>query len=332
MSIAKKIIFILAVMACIGPVPYSFAEGLTDESWTENAWNELEGRLHDKGSLDYYYSNNDVTYNHVSAGNNIEFDLTESFTIYNSIYYKYLREEYSYPVYDFYSTDGSGKTVHKKGSAYGMDDIDVGIRHRILDGEYGLLSQKVNVSIPGPYDENTDFALGDGKYKVNYRIFYGYSLSRLYLNLSTGYNWRSGNLSDQLHYSGAIVGKISQAVRVRVKLDGTFRIKEADENNNSSTPKTERVDKNTANGSGIFFNNTAESLTRSCGGNGSGFSSDTSLTTTTVEHRNMLTLSFGMMVKLTNSFGLDLGYKPAVHSNDIEQDASYSAGIYYMLI
>jgi len=106
----KLLIFvIIAVIAGIVHGQSSFADELNDESWTAEAWNELEGRLHDRVSLDYFHSDNDVTYNQASLSNHIEFDLTESFNIYNSIYYKYLWEEYNYQVYDTTSTDGSIK-------------------------------------------------------------------------------------------------------------------------------------------------------------------------------------------------------------------------------
>jgi len=216
-----------------------------------------------------------------------------------------------------------------------VDDIDAGLKQRLLDADYGILSHKVSVTIPGPYDENASFALGNGKYKIDYRILYGYSLSRLYFNLSAGYRWRFGNLTDQFRYSGAIVGKITQNIRMRIKLDGTLLVRDDYKTNNSSSvPATERVKKSSAGVETVPCTDYSSiyDLKPACGGNGAGFSSDTSLTSTTEEHRNTLNFNLGMMIKFTNNFGLDISYKPAVHSDDLDQDTSYSAGIYYIIL
>ncbi len=335
----KLIVFITVLVVASMPVNECFADELNDESWSAGAWNELEGRLHDKISLDYFHSNNDVTYSHFSLGNNIEFDLTESFSIYNSIYYKYLWEKYSYQVYDSMSTDGSNKTIRREGRAYGLDDIDAGLKHRVIGGSYGILSHKINVTIPGPYDEDASFTLGNGIYKTDYRILYGYQYSRVYFNLSAGYRWRSGDLTDQLHYSGAIVGKVFQNIRMRIKLDGTFLIKDNYKaNNTGSAPSTERVGKKKT-GSSVTGDNESDVINKNiyqirtaCGGNGAGFSSDTSLASSTAERRNTLNLTLGMMINLNEDIALDLSYKPSIDSYALEQDISYSAGITYMIL
>ncbi|MBU0991836.1 MAG: hypothetical protein KJ737_05015 [Proteobacteria bacterium] len=317
---AIKIAVVATLMANIITAAHCFAGSLRDESWAENTCsNGLDGRLHDKISLNYYIENN-FEYANATICNHVEYDFTDSITMFNTICYKYIRSEYSYSVYDEYSADGSNKTNVMTGDAYGLDDIDVGLKQRLLDSDYGIFTHKIKVSIPGPYDENETLPLGSGKYNIDYSILYGYSLQRIYLNLETGYRWRSGGLSGQINYSAGIVARITCAIRARVKVHGRSYLNNGEEGDTTSgvTTSTEMINRNSVN--------------RACGGDGGGFTSDTTLNDSTDDRFSDLILNLGLMIKLTDNIGLNCNYRPSIHIRNMSEDTSLSVGIFYWFI
>lgn len=212
MRITIKRFIVMAAMAEAMLANYCFA----------GAWTLPEGKLYDKASLNYYTA--DPNFTDKNVGNYLEYGLTDSISVTNSIYYKQIRNQYSSTVAGIPSTTTTATN--------GIADVEIGLKHKLSEGSNGVFSHQAMVKIPGDYDKNGALPLGNGQVDLEYRVLYGVSLGHLlpggYANLEAGYRYRAEAPSDELRYLAEVGADITERLYARVKLDGIFSMGNAD--------------------------------------------------------------------------------------------------------
>ncbi len=274
-DITKKIFIVMAVVADIltaGAFNYCHA----------GAWTLSGGKMYEKLSLNYYTANPNFT--DMNIGNYIEYGFTDTLSIVNSVYLKQIRNQY-------HST-ASGATTTTTTTTSGIADIELGLKHKMVEGSYGILSHQALVKIPGPYDKNNALPLGNGQFDAEYRVLYGFSLWRLfpgYANFEAGYRYRAEIPSDEFRYLVEAGVNITKQFYARVKLDGIQSL------------------------------NNADNVT------------DQSGNPTTIYQFDLQKLDCALGYKLTDTWGLEIGYTPTLYARNTAEGTSYSVGITYLL-
>lgn len=271
MQVDKKKFIAIAVMAMItlaGAFSSCFA----------GAWTLPEGKLYNKASLNYFTA--DANFTDTNIGNYIEYGLTDTISLVNSIYFKRIRNSYN--------STGSDLTT----TTTGIADIEVGLKHKLMEGSHGVLSHQGEVKIPGSYDKNALLPLGNGQFDAEYRVLYGLSLWRLfpgYANIEAGYRFRAEAPSDEFRYLLEIGADITSRLYARVKLDGIVSMNNAD---------------STADASG---------------------------NPTAIYQFDLQKLDSALGYKLTDEWGLEFGYTPTLHAKNTAKGTSWSVGVTYLL-
>lgn len=203
------------------------------------AWTAPKYGFYEKLAFNFYYSNDtfDKTGSRVDTANNgkfsdynisnyFEFGLTDELTVINSLTYKWLEDDN-----DLRRTKG-----------YGLGDVDLGVRYKLMDNTIGVVSSQALVKIPGPYDRNDPLPLGNGQFDGELRLLYGrtlYPLIPAYGNVEIGYRWRAGDPSDEFRYLVEFGVDVTKSLYGRLKLDGIYSIdngnKFADDGNPTTT-------------------------------------------------------------------------------------------------
>lgn len=271
MQAVKKRFIVIAVVA-----GSALAGAFT--SCFAGAWTPPEGKLYDKSSLNYYTA--DANFTDTNIGNYIEYGLTDTVSIINSIYFKRIKNSYN--------SNGSDVAT----TTTGIADMEMGLKHKLMEGPYGILSHQGVVKIPGPYDKNGALPLGNGQFDVEYRVLYGLSLWRLfpgYANFEAGYRYRAEAPSDEFRYLAEIGADITNRLYARVKLDGIQGMHNA------------------------------------------GKVTDQSGNPTTMYEFDLLRLDSALGYKLTDTWGVELGYSPVLSAVNTAKGASWSVGATYQL-
>ncbi len=196
------------------------------------AWTAKKGEMYNKFALNYYYA--DENYN--ANGDRgkfplngkfrdynfqyyMEYGITDDLTIISSMYYKYLKKE--------------DDSILIK--TWGISDVDLGLKSKLLDTKFGVLSAQGLIKIPALYDKNDPVPLGNGQYDFEFKFLYGVSfMPRFpgYFNTELGYRYRTQDPSDEWRYLVEFGMDLSKKVYARVKLDG---IKSANNGKNAFT-------------------------------------------------------------------------------------------------
>jgi len=212
MRLTLKRFFVVTVIAEAMLANYCFA----------GAWTLPQGKLYDKASLNYYTA--DPNFTDKNIGNYIEYGITDSISIINSIYYKQIKNQYSSTV--------AGITTTTTSKTHGIADVEIGLKHKLSEGSTGVFSHQVMVKIPGDYDKNGVLPLGNGQVDMEYRALYGVSLGHLlpggYANFEAGYRYRAEAPADEFRYLAEIGADITERLYARVKLDGIASMGNAD--------------------------------------------------------------------------------------------------------
>jgi protein XagA len=250
------------------------------------AWTSPKNGFYEKLSYNYYYAHqsfnpnggrhetaNDGSFTDHNITNYLEFGITDDLTAINSLTYKWLRNE-------------DNATLAK---GHGLGDVDLGLRYKLSDSGYGILSSQLLVKIPGSYSKNDPLPLGNDQVDVEARVLYGLSLYPFvpgYGNLELGYRWRDGDPSDELRYLVEIGFDLGKNVYTRAKLDGITSLD-----------------------------------------NGKKFDGSGNPTATNNFDLGKLDLALGYQV--TKNWGVELSYVPALYGQNTAAGATYSVGAYY---
>ncbi|MBF0635276.1 MAG: hypothetical protein HQK85_11515 [Nitrospinae bacterium] len=253
------------------------------------AWTSQEGKLYEKLSLNNYttdrYFDNDgkksnLSYNgkfsDINISNYLEYGLTDSIGVINSIFVKRIENKT-----DFATTTTSG-----------IGDIEIGLKHKLAEGSYGVLSHQAMVKIPGLYDKKSALPLGNGQFDAEYRILYGLSLWRIfpgYANFEAGYRYRAEAPSDEFRYLLEIGADITSKLYVRAKLDGIQSVNNSDK------------------------------------------MSDSVGNPTTIYQFDLGKLDTALGYKIGEMWGAELGYTPTLYGKNTADGTTFSLGVTYSI-
>lgn len=184
------------------------------------AWTQEKGASYHQFTLNLYYADryfDDAGHEQDMADNgefrdiNVsyygEYGLMDRLTVFGAAAYKELTYE--------------DDTVES--DSYGVSDIDLGLRFKLMDSNLGIVSVQTLVKVPEAYDEDDEVPLGNGQYDFECRLQYGKSLYPVipgYMNLEAGYRWRRDLPADEFRYLAEFGMNATQRIYGRVKLDG----------------------------------------------------------------------------------------------------------------
>jgi len=170
----------------------------------------------------------------------------------------------------------------------GIGDIDLGVRYKILDRAFGIVSGQALVKIPGGYGKTDPLPLGSGQYDYELKLLYGRSLYPVipgYCNAEIGYRWRVGDPSDEIRYLLELGIDITKNIYTRAKLDG-IRSRE----------------------------------------NGKKYDSSGNPTATNNFDLGKLDLAVGW--KVSSTWGVEASYVPSLYGKNTSVGVTYSLGVY----
>ncbi len=192
------------------------------------AWTQEKGHSYNRLALNYFDSEkeylddsdraryeNSGQFEDANINYYVEYGLSNKLTAIGSFYYKQLHREDS--------------TIDV--TTYGIGDVDLALKYKMLDNAVGIVSSQVLVKVPEFYDENDTMPLGNGQYDVEYRLLYGRSLYPLfpgYCNVEAGYRWRAEAPADELRLLVEVGSNFGADFYGRAKLDGLFGLNNGD--------------------------------------------------------------------------------------------------------
>lgn len=211
--------------------------GAADLSFA-GAWTQKAGYLYNRVAVNYYFADhnfdddgergdlaNNGEFTDYNLSNYFEYGLSDPLTIFGSLAYKRIENN------NDLRTD----------TTWGLGDIDLGLRRRLLDSDLGVFAVQALVKIPEAYDEGDYLPLGNGQYDVEGKLLYGRSLYPLlpgYTGLEIGYRWRDGAPSDEIRYLVEIGFDLTEKVYTRGKLDGLYSLDNGQRTDASGNPTT----------------------------------------------------------------------------------------------
>jgi protein XagA len=208
-----------AVIVAVISIPFIF---LLTGICIAGAWTMQKGNIYDRLSANFYLAKDEFDsdgerrdfplngeFRDLYVNNYIEYGITDSITLINSIYYKTIKKH--------------DDVVEQK--TWGIGDIDVAAKFKVADGSWGILSSQALIKVPGPYDRNDELPLGNGQLDLEIRLLYGRSLYPHipgYCNFELGYRWRFEDPSDEVRYLIEFGIDFTKKFYGRVKLDGIY--------------------------------------------------------------------------------------------------------------
>ncbi|MFZ2445232.1 MAG: hypothetical protein WAW37_02650 [Syntrophobacteraceae bacterium] len=259
---------------------------LTASQCGAGAWTMGKGQFYERVAFNYYYADEQFgvkkswttfrSFTDMNVSNYFEYGITDRFTLINALYYKDLEKQEA-----FSNVDASG-----------VGDIDLGLKAKLLEGSWGVLSTQGLAKFPGFYDKNDALPLGNGQYDTELRVLYGRSLYPFpgYVNFEIGYRWRLDDPSDELRYLAEFGMDFTRDLYGRIKLDGILS-----------------MDNGAKNGAGLGI-----------AGN-----------PTATNSFDLGKLDIALGYRLTKAYGLELVYTPEIYGRNTTQGATYTLAFTY---
>lgn len=202
------------------------------------AWTQKKNSFYDRIAVNYYFADHDFDadgdrvdfaadgeFTDYNLSNYLEYGLTDELTVLNSVAYKRIQSD----------------SDLREDTTWGIGDIDLGLRYKLLENKIGIFSVQGLAKIPEAYDEEERLPLGNGQYDLEGKILYGRSLWPLlpgYTNFEFGYRWRNQAPSDEIRYLVELGVDLSKKVYSRAKLDGTYSLDNGEKRDGSGNPTT----------------------------------------------------------------------------------------------
>lgn len=202
------------------------------------AWPQKQGHLYNRLSINYFHADRDFDgdgertgmadngeFTDYNLSNYLEYGLLDPLTGVASLTYKRIRND----------------NDQRRDTTWGVGDIDVGLRHRLVENNLGVFAAQGLVKIPEAYDEDDDLPLGNGQYDLEARLLYGRSLYPLlpgYAGIEVGYRWRLEDPSDEVRYLVEFGADFTENLYGRVKLDGIYSMDNGKRRDVSGNPTT----------------------------------------------------------------------------------------------
>lgn len=250
------------------------------------AWTQQQGHLYNRLSINYYSADRDFDgdgertnmpnggeFTDYNLSNYVEYGLFDSLTGFASLAYKRIRSDNDL----------------RRDTTWGVGDIDVGLRQRLLENDLGVFAVQGLVKTPEAYDEDEDLPLGNGQYDLEAKLLYGRSLYPLlpgYAGIEIGYRWRLEDPSDEVRYLVEFGGDFTKSLYARVKLDGIYSVDNGKR--------------------------------RDAGGN-----------PTTTNNFDLGKLDLTVGYKLTPAWGLEAAWTPALYGQHTAAGATYTLAVSY---
>ena len=174
----------------------------------------------------------------------------------------------------------------------GIADVEIGLKQKLAESANGVFSHQAMVKIPGNYDRNSVLPLGNGQVDVEYRVLYGLSLAHLF----PGYaNFEAG-----------------YRYRAEAPSDEFRYLAEVGADITERLYARIKLD-------GILSMGNANNAVNISGNPTAGYQFD------------LQKLDTALGYKLTDIWGLELGYTPTLHARNTAKGTTYSVGITYSL-
>jgi hypothetical protein len=222
------------LLAVFGAVLATLAA--TPESATAGAWTQARGSLYNRTSSNRYTSEDEFDVDRkrhqlpfhgefvdLNFTDYIEVGATDRFTVFGSFVAKRLRSENDI----------------RETKSWGIGDIDLGVRAKLLEGPSGVVSLQALAKLPTGYDKAALLPLGTGEPELEGRLLYGRSLWPLvpgYCGLEAGFRRRSGRPEDEFRYLAEIGSDLGASFYVRAKLDGIHGLETGNATDASGNP------------------------------------------------------------------------------------------------
>lgn len=203
---------------------------LAPQQLMAGAWTLDQGKSYNRLAANYYYADEnfdasgdsqdmpyDGEFDDYNLNYYLEYGVTDRLTGILSVYYKDISKEDDYLEYE---TDGIG-------------DIDVGLKYRLAQGDWGVLSLQGLVKLPNMYSRRDALPLGNGQYDLEGRLLYGRSLWPMipgYVGLEAGYRLREEAPADEFRYLVEFGSELGADFYARGKLDGIIGLGNGDGN------------------------------------------------------------------------------------------------------
>lgn len=199
------------------------------------AWTSPKGQTYNRIALNAYYADEvfdssgnteDMENNGDFSDNNIsyymEHGITDGLTVIFSTSYKFLESEN-----DFQKDENDS-----------LSDIDLGLRYRLAEGRFGVLSVQGMIKIPEGYSDNEIIAPGNGQYDGTLKLQYGRSLYPVipgYCNVEAGYRYRDEEPADEFLYLLEFGVDITPKLYGRIKYDAIIGLGNADDDTSAGS-------------------------------------------------------------------------------------------------
>lgn len=254
-------------------------------SWA-GAWTQKQGHLYDRLAVNYYFADrnfdsdgdrvdfaNDGEFTDYNLSNYLEYGLTDTLTVLNSVAYKRIQSDDDL----------------REETTWGIGDIDLGLRYKLLENKAGIFSVQGLAKIPEAYDEDDRLPLGNGQYDLEAKLLYGRSLWPVipgYTNVELGYRWRDQAPSDEIRYLVEFGVDLSKDFYTRAKLDGIYSLDNGSRRDDSGNP-------------------------------------------TTTNNFDLGKLDLTVGYKLTPAWGVEVAYTPAIYGQNTAAGATYTLALFF---
>jgi len=175
------------------------------------AWTAKQGDTYLKGALNYFESNNQF-----GPENGFENFRNQNFNVYVE---HGLRDDLTF----FASgslTDIQNTTDGVETNGFGVGDIDLGLRYRLIDGPV-IVSVQGLFKAPYLYDEDSELPLGNGQEDFEGKLLLGKSFGKYgYGGLEAGYRFRTEDPVDEFRFLVEYGVNATEKTYLRTKLDG----------------------------------------------------------------------------------------------------------------
>ena len=268
-------IILTACICTLVPVRQCFA----------GAWTMEEGKMYERLGFNYYFADSRFAmekdsdhfreFRDMNFSNYLEYGLSSRFTVINVLYYKILEKE------------ENSRSLNSNG----LGDIDIGVKGKLFDGPWGIVSTQALVKLPGIYDKNDELPLGNGQGDVEMRGLYGKSLWPYipgYCNLELAYRWRYGDPADELRYLVEFGMDFTTDFYGRIKLDGILSMNNGNRFGASGNPMA-------------------------------------------ANNYDLGKLDMALGYKMTRAWGLEICYTPEIYGRNTTEGATYTLAITYQL-
>lgn len=178
----------------------------------------------------------------------------------------------------------------KGDSNSGIADSELGIRYKIWQGDFSVLSTELFFGLPiGDTDNALGLYTGDGEFNQNLSILYGQSFYPLplYFSIQAGFNNRTAGFSDEIRYAAEVGFNFIPNILFALKIHGIQSIENGSEN--------------------II-------------GGRYGFHSN---------NQTYLAFGPEIIYAFTKSFGISVGFESATNAANVPSALAYSFGIYF---